>query len=130
MRHWLGPERLPRLASPNAFDIGRNRQRDVDVNFDVSHAVAERVYLAAGAEWCDLGRDVEHLLTIRFGDDRPTTPPRRHTSHDMEPSELGGETPVDLELTLRSRASSTAALLFLVPMESWRDDRVAASCHS
>ncbi len=41
------------LASPNAFDVGRNRQRDVNVNFDVSHAATDRVHLAAGAEWRD-----------------------------------------------------------------------------
>ena len=38
---------------PNAFDVGRNRQRDVNVNFDVSHAVSDRVHVAAGAEWRD-----------------------------------------------------------------------------
>ncbi len=43
----LGP------ASPNAFDVGTNRQRDVNVNFDVSYAVGDRVNLAAGAEWRD-----------------------------------------------------------------------------
>ncbi len=41
------------LMSPDAFDVGRNRQRDVNVNFDVSHAVTDRVNLAAGAEWRD-----------------------------------------------------------------------------
>ena len=39
------------LTSPGAFDVGRNRQRDVNLNFDVSHAVTDRVNLAAGAEW-------------------------------------------------------------------------------
>ena len=43
----LGP------ASPNAFDVGTNRQRDVNVNFDVSYAVGDRVNVAAGAEWRD-----------------------------------------------------------------------------
>ena len=43
----LGP------ASPNAFDVGTNRQRDVNVNFDVSYAVSDRVNVAAGAEWRD-----------------------------------------------------------------------------
>ena len=43
----LGP------LSPNAFDVGRNSQRDVNLNFDVSHAVTDRVNLAAGAEWRD-----------------------------------------------------------------------------
>ena len=43
----LGP------TSPNAFDVGTNRQRDVDVNFDVSYAVTDRVNVAAGAEWRD-----------------------------------------------------------------------------
>ena len=41
------------LTSPNAFDVGRNSQRDVNLNFDVSHAVTDRVNLAAGAEWRD-----------------------------------------------------------------------------
>ena len=41
------------FASPNAFDVGRNRQRDVNVNFDVSHAATDRVHVAAGAEWRD-----------------------------------------------------------------------------
>ncbi len=41
------------LESPNAFDVGRNRQRDVSLNFDVSHAVSDRVNIAAGAEWRD-----------------------------------------------------------------------------
>ena len=43
----LGP------ASPNAFDVGTNRQRDVNVNLDVSYAVGDRVNVAAGAEWRD-----------------------------------------------------------------------------
>ena len=43
----LGP------TSPNAFDIGTNRQRDVNVNFDVSYAVTDRVNVAAGTEWRD-----------------------------------------------------------------------------
>ena len=43
----LGP------ASPNAFDVGANRQRDVNVNFDASYAVSDRVNVAAGAEWRD-----------------------------------------------------------------------------
>ena len=43
----LGP------ASPTAFDVGTNRQRDVNVNFDVSYAVGDRVNVAAGAEWRD-----------------------------------------------------------------------------
>ena len=43
----LGP------MSPDAFDVGRNRQRDVNVNVDVSYAVTDRVNLAAGAEWRD-----------------------------------------------------------------------------
>ena len=50
------------LTSPGAFDVGRNRQRDVNVNLDVSHAVTERVNLAAGAEW----RDEQYAL--RAGD--------------------------------------------------------------
>ncbi len=41
------------LMSPAAFDIGRNRQRDVNVNFDGLYAVTDRVNLAAGAEWRD-----------------------------------------------------------------------------
>ena len=41
----LGP------MSPSAFDVGRNRQRDVNVNIDGSYAVTDRVNLAAGAEW-------------------------------------------------------------------------------
>ena len=41
------------LESPNAFDVGRNLQRDVNVNFDVSQAVTDRVNIAAGAEWRD-----------------------------------------------------------------------------
>ena len=43
----LGP------TSPDAFDLGGHRQRDVNLNFDVSYAVAERVNVAAGAEWRD-----------------------------------------------------------------------------
>ncbi len=41
------------LTSPTVFDAGRNRQRDVNVNFDVSYAVTDRVSIAAGAEWRD-----------------------------------------------------------------------------
>ncbi len=41
------------LMSPNAFDVGRNRQRDVSLNFDGSYAVTDRVNIAAGAEWRD-----------------------------------------------------------------------------
>ena len=43
----LGP------ASPTSFDIGANRQREVNLHFDVSYAVSDRVNLAAGAEWRD-----------------------------------------------------------------------------
>ena len=43
----LGP------ASPTAFDIGANRQRDVTLHFDTSYAVSDRIHLAAGAEWRD-----------------------------------------------------------------------------
>ena len=37
------------LMSPTAFDVGRNRQRDVNVNFDGLWAVTDRVNIAAGA---------------------------------------------------------------------------------
>ena len=50
------------LMSPDAFDVGRNRQRDVDVNFDVSYAVTDRVNLAAGVEWRD------EQFGVRVGD--------------------------------------------------------------
>ena len=43
----LGP------ASPTAFDVGANRQREINLHFDVSHAVTDRIHLAAGAEWRD-----------------------------------------------------------------------------
>ena len=43
----LGP------ASPTAFDIGANRQRDVTLHFDTSYSVSDRIHLAAGAEWRD-----------------------------------------------------------------------------
>ena len=43
----LGP------ASPTSFDIGANRQREVNLHFDVSHAVSDRLNVAAGAEWRD-----------------------------------------------------------------------------
>ena len=43
----LGP------ASPTAFDIGANRQREVNLHFDTSYAVSDRIHLAAGAEWRD-----------------------------------------------------------------------------
>ena len=46
------------LTSPVGFDIGANRQRDVNVNFDVSYPVTQRVNVAAGAEWRD-----EHFST-------------------------------------------------------------------
>ena len=66
-----GPERLPwGRTEPNSSRMERSthrwgwrlplrstsaatRQRDVNVTFDVSHAVAERVNIAAGAEWRD-----------------------------------------------------------------------------
>ena len=41
----LGPE------TPLDFRPGRNRQREVNINFDVSHPVSERVNVAAGGEW-------------------------------------------------------------------------------
>ena len=41
----LGP------TSPRAFDIGTNRQRDVNVNFDLSYAPSDRVHVAGGGEW-------------------------------------------------------------------------------
>ncbi len=43
----LGP------ASPTSFNIGANRQREVNLHFDVSYAVSDRINLAAGAEWRD-----------------------------------------------------------------------------
>ena len=43
----LGPE------TPREFDPGLYRQEDVNLHFDVSHPVSERVNLAAGAEWRD-----------------------------------------------------------------------------
>ncbi len=43
----LGP------TSPHAFDLGGSRQRDVNVSFDGSYAVTDRVNVAAGAEWRD-----------------------------------------------------------------------------
>ena len=43
----LGP------ASPTSFDIGANRQREVNLHFDTSYAVSDRINLAAGAEWRD-----------------------------------------------------------------------------
>ena len=43
----LGP------ASPTAFDVGTNRQRELNLHVDVSHAVTERINVAAGAEWRD-----------------------------------------------------------------------------
>ena len=52
----LGP------MSPSAFDVGRNRQRDVNVNIDGSYAVTDRVNLAAGAEWR------EEQFGLRAGD--------------------------------------------------------------
>ena len=41
----LGP------ASPTAFDIGGNIQREVSLNADVSYAVTDRVNVAVGSEW-------------------------------------------------------------------------------
>ena len=43
----LGP------ASPTAFDVGTNRQRELNLHFDVTYAVTDTVNLAAGAEWRD-----------------------------------------------------------------------------
>ena len=43
----LGP------ASPTAFDVGTNRQREINLQFDVSYAVTDMVHVAAGAEWRD-----------------------------------------------------------------------------
>ena len=41
----LGP------ASPTAFDVGTNRQRESNLHFDSSYAVTDRIHVAAGAEW-------------------------------------------------------------------------------
>ena len=41
------------LDTPREFDPGLYRQEDVNLNFDVSHAVGELVNIAAGAEWRD-----------------------------------------------------------------------------
>ena len=41
------------LDTPREFDPGLYRQEDVNLNFDVSHAVGEVVNIAAGAEWRD-----------------------------------------------------------------------------
>ena len=43
----LGP------ASPTAFDVGTNQQREINLHFDVSHTVTDRIHVAAGAEWRD-----------------------------------------------------------------------------
>ncbi len=43
----LGP------ASPTAFDVGTNRQREINLHFDVSYAITDMVNIAAGAEWRD-----------------------------------------------------------------------------
>ena len=43
----LGPE------TPTTFDLGSNRQQEIGLNLDVSHAVNDRLNLAAGAEWRD-----------------------------------------------------------------------------
>ena len=43
----LGPD------SPTSFDVGANRQREINLHFDVSYAVTDRVNVAAGAEWRD-----------------------------------------------------------------------------
>ena len=52
----LGP------TSPRAFDIGTNRQRDVNVSFDLSYAPGDRVHVAGGAEWR------EEQFGLRAGD--------------------------------------------------------------
>ena len=43
----LGPD------TPRDFDPGLYRQEDVNLNFDVSYPVSDRVNVAAGAEWRD-----------------------------------------------------------------------------
>ena len=43
----LGP------ASPTSFDVGANRQRELNMHFDVTYAVTERINVAAGTEWRD-----------------------------------------------------------------------------
>ena len=43
----LGP------ASPTRFDVGTNRQREINLHFDTSYAVTDRIHVAAGAEWRD-----------------------------------------------------------------------------
>ena len=43
----LGPD------TPRNFDPGLYRQEEVNLNFDVSHAVSDMVNIAAGAEWRD-----------------------------------------------------------------------------
>ncbi len=40
----LGP------TSPTSFDVGTNRQREINIHFDVSYAATDRVNIAAGAE--------------------------------------------------------------------------------
>ena len=43
----LGP------TSPTTFDVGTNRQREVNLHFDASYAVTDRIHVAAGTEWRD-----------------------------------------------------------------------------
>ena len=43
----LGP------ASPTSFDVGANRQREINLHFDVTYAVTDRINIAAGTEWRD-----------------------------------------------------------------------------
>ena len=39
--------------TPTSFDLGTNRQREINLNADVSYAVTDRVNVAAGIEWRD-----------------------------------------------------------------------------
>ncbi|MCE2516068.1 MAG: hypothetical protein J4F37_13870 [Acidobacteria bacterium] len=41
------------LDTPTSFDLGTNRQREIDFNADVSYSVTDRVNVAAGIEWRD-----------------------------------------------------------------------------
>ena len=41
----LGP------ATPTAFNLGSNRQRDIGLNADLSYAATDMINIAAGAEW-------------------------------------------------------------------------------
>ena len=73
------------------------------------------------------GRDFENLVTIRFADQPPHAGgPLPRTRRDMQPYDLEGATPVDLELTLSPDPYDQSLAYGMNHMPFWRAPPIPA----